>query len=132
MSSDMAGLFVAFIMAVSMIMYVRIRIPQVRFMLAFTWFIPIAYLLANPPASIPAGSTTMQITIAVFIGLAVILMIAPFWYSNGDESQGRLRLPFMKTDGEEDEDEKLKYSPSRQERNRAYANRANNAFRGRR
>lgn len=78
MSADVTGLFVIIMIVVAMLVYVKSSSVPVKFICSMIWFLPLAYLTQNPPASIPAGSAAFTIIILLCIGFALILAFNAF------------------------------------------------------
>ena len=100
----------------------------------FAWLGLNFYLVANP---ITTDDSLKNIIYMTLWGITVVCWFWPFWTTkvdgNGRETGlGRLRLPFMRTDSQEEELQKSRYSPSRYERNSQYLGRINDAMNGRR
>lgn len=98
----------------------------------FWWGIGVFWQV-NPPSNITAGSSAHVIVLAAFFIIGVAFMFMPFWYpktANGKEIGGRIRLPFMRTDEQEEEEKIRRYMPTRQERADAYSRKVRAAFRG--
>ena len=97
----------------------------------FFWWALAFYWVLNP---IIDDASMKNILLMVLIGLGIACMFWPFWETrtlNGKETgSGRLRLPFMRTDSQEEELQKSRYSPSRYERNSQYAQRIDDARNG--
>lgn len=106
-----------------------------KFMAGLFWWVVALFWVSNAPAGITKGSPEdIAIIIALFfVGIAFMLM--PLWYTklqNGREIGGRLRLPFMRNDEQEEEERMRRYLPSRSERVDRYVSRLESALRGER
>ena len=105
-----------------------------KFLSGLCWMALGMYWLSNPPSTVVKGSPvdTAMVVLLFVIGLA--MMIMPFWYSRRtpsgeDIGEGRLRLPFMPRE-EEEEATKQRHMPTRTERTQAYMDRLDNRMRG--
>jgi hypothetical protein len=93
----------------------------------FFWWALAFYWVQNPVID---DANMKNILLMVLIGVGIACMFWPFWTSQRDSKgfetgNGRLRLPFMRTDEQEEEFQKSRYSPNRRERNATYAERIN-------
>ncbi len=100
-----------------------------QFLAGTVWWAVGMYWINNRPSTITQGDPEdiAVIGLLFFVGLAFMFM--PYWYSK-DDTRGRLRLPFMHTDEQEEAEMKARYSLSRSERNAAYEARVKRALRG--
>jgi hypothetical protein len=104
-----------------------------KFLAGMSWWAFAIYWINNTPSSITDGSSTDTAVIVLLFVIGIAFVFMPFWYTkveNGQERGGRMRLPFMKTDAQEDADKKRAYRPSRNERTSAYEDRITNAMSG--
>lgn len=131
MSADAVGYVLSLLILGLSMIAAKSSYYILKFMAGVAWLAMAIYWISDTPSSIVQGSVTDKVVIIflIFMGVAFILM--PFWYpkrQNGDEVGGRLRLPFMPTD--EEEEESTRDLPTRSDRNRSYQDRVNSALRG--
>lgn len=104
-----------------------------KFLAGLSWMGLAAFWLANP--FIAQGSPTDVIIIMTVLFMGLGCMLWAFWtpsISNGRESGGRFRIPFVTpTDEEEEAERQRSYRPTRAERNEAYSRRVDRALQGR-
>ncbi len=89
----------------------------------FTWWGLGIYWIYNPFTT--AGSPPHIIILLVMLFGGIAMMLFPFWITSRTETgeeRGRLRLPFVPS---EDEEQRARYTPTRKERNAAYRERLN-------
>lgn len=88
----------------------------------------------NPLGGDPTQpAQTVMVLLAFVAGIAMFFM--PMWYSkfnNGQEVEGRFRLPFMHNDDEEELERQRRHLPNRSERVDAYLNHLDATMRGER
>ena len=94
-----------------------------------TWGILAVYLVNNPLGG-DASQPLQTVALLIITAFAAAMAFMPFWYDK-QEGRGRLRLPFMQTDEQEEQSMAASRRPSMTERNADYEERVKNALNGR-
>ena len=126
---------IAFLIFAGILSFLGIRSSYyiLKFLAGLAWWALALYWINSPPSTITKGSSVDTVVVVLLFIIGLAFMFMTFWtskVSNGQETGGRLRLPFMKTD-EQEEELRRGQTPPRQERNAAYAQRVRRALGGR-
>jgi len=76
MTSDAMFIGIIFIIAILLIAALRAKSMPIKLMSGFSWFMLLAFINNNAPASLPKGGTAYSVVFLIIVGIGLITM---FW-----------------------------------------------------